>query len=98
MNLILRPSLKPYPEITLPEVLARSAGRFRDKIAAVHGSQTVTFEELNARSTGIALGLAELGVKPGQRVALMGQNSIEYLAAVFGVLEGGGGGGPLGPA
>ncbi len=95
---ILRPSLKPYPEISLPDVLAESAGRFRDKIAAVHGSRTATFEELNARCTGIALGLAELDVQAGQRVALMGQNSIEYIAAFFGILKAGGVIVPFSPA
>ena len=98
MNLIFRPSLKPYPEISLPDVLAESAARFSDKIAAVHGSRTATFKELNARCTGIASGLAELEVKPGQRVALMGQNSIEYIAAFFGILKAGGVIVPFSPA
>lgn len=98
MNLILRPSLKPYPEISLPEVLAASAGRFRDKIAVVHGSRTATFEDLNARSTGIALGLAKLDTQAGQRVALMGQNSIEYITAFFGILKAGGVVVPFSPA
>src|SRR3990167_7568740 len=98
MNLVLRPSLKPYAEISLPDLLAESAGRFQDKIAAVHGSRTATFKELNARCTGIASGLAELEVKPGQRVALMGQNSIEYIAAFFGILKAGGVIVPFSPA
>jgi acyl-CoA synthetase (AMP-forming)/AMP-acid ligase II len=98
MNLILRPSLKPYPEISLPDVLAKSAGRLPDKIAAVHGSRTATFAELDARCNAIALELAALGVQPGQRVALMGQNSIEYIAAFFGILKGGGVVVPFSPA
>jgi len=98
MNLIFRPSLKPYPEVSLPEVLAASASRFRAKIAAVHGSRTATFEELNAACNGIALGLAERGVQAGQRVALMGQNSIEYIAAFFGILKAGGVIVPFSPA
>ncbi|MBI2986303.1 MAG: AMP-binding protein [Deltaproteobacteria bacterium] len=98
MNLVLRPSLKPYPEISLPDVLAESAARFSDKIAAVHGSRSATFKELNAWCTGIAIGLAELHVKPGQRVALMGQNSIEYIAAFFGTLKAGGVVVPFSPA
>ncbi|HEY5573430.1 MAG TPA: AMP-binding protein [Anaerolineales bacterium] len=85
MNQILRHSLKPYPEVSLPDVLAQSTGRFPDKIAAVHGSQTVTFGELNVRCNAIALRLVASGIQPGQRVALMGQNSIEYSAAFFGI-------------
>ncbi len=98
MKLPLRPSLKPYPEISLPEVLAASAGRFRDKVAAVHGSRTATFEELDARSTGVAMGLAQLDLQRGQRVALMGQNSIEYITAFFGILKAGGVVVPFSPA
>jgi acyl-CoA synthetase (AMP-forming)/AMP-acid ligase II len=98
MNLILRPSLKPYPEISLPEVLVSSARRFREKIAAVQGSQTATFEELGTRSTLVALGLAELNVQAGQRVALVGQNSIDYITAFFGILKVGGVVVPFSPA
>ncbi|MBI3014021.1 MAG: AMP-binding protein [Candidatus Tectomicrobia bacterium] len=98
MNPILRPSLKPYPEISLPEVLSRSAKHFGDKIAAVHGSQTATFSQLNAQCAGIAAGLARSGVEPGQRVALMGQNSIDYIAAFFGILKAGGVVVPFSPA
>src|SRR3990170_7591795 len=98
MSITRRPSLKPYREISLPEILAESAGRFQDKIAAVHGSRTATFKELNARCTGIASGLAERGVQPGQRVALMGQNSIEYITAFFAILKAGGVIVPFSPA
>src|SRR3974390_3787663 len=90
MSPILRPSLKPYPEISLPEILADSAKRCQTKIAAIHGSQTVTFGELNGLCNGIALRLAASGLQPGQRVALMGQNSIDYIAAFFGILKAGG--------
>src|SRR3990172_11888611 len=55
-------------------------------------------KEINARCTGIALGLAERGVQPGQRVALMGQNSIEYIAAFFAILKAGGVIVPFSPA
>ena len=98
MSLTLRPSLRPYPEISLPELLAGSAHRFPGKIAAIHGSRTATFEELNTRCAGIALGLAELDLQPGQRVALMGQNSIDYIAAFFGILKAGGIVVPFSPA
>ncbi len=98
MRSILRPSLKPYPEISLPEILADSAKRFQTKIAAIHGSQTVTFGELNGLCNGIALRMAASGLQPGQRVALMGQNSIEFIAAFFGILKAGGVVVPFSPA
>src|SRR3989304_2329058 len=98
MNVILPPSLSPYPEISPPDAPHKSTSRFPDKIAAVHGSRTATFEELNTRCNRIALDLVALGVQPGQRVALMGQNSIEYIAAFFGILKAGGVIVPFSPA
>ncbi len=98
MSLILRPSLRPYPEISLPEILVGSAKRFQNKIAAVHESRIVTFGELNVRCNEIALRLVASGVQPGQRVALMGQNSIGYIAAFFGILKAGGVVVPFSPA
>jgi long-chain acyl-CoA synthetase len=95
---MLRSSLKPYPEISLPDILAESASRFQDKIAAIHGSQTATFKELNTWSAGIAVGLLDAGLQRGQRVALMGQNSIDYIAAFFGILKAGGVVVPFSPA
>ncbi|MBI4529445.1 MAG: AMP-binding protein [Deltaproteobacteria bacterium] len=94
----LRPSLKPYPEISLPDILSESARRFQDKIAAVHGARTATFHELNTRCASIAFRLMELNLEPGQRVALMGQNSIDYIAAFFGILKAGGVVVPFSPA
>jgi acyl-CoA synthetase (AMP-forming)/AMP-acid ligase II len=98
MTSILRPSLKPYPEVSLPDVLGGSAKRFQNKIAAVHGSRTVTFGELNVRCNETALRLVASGVRPGHRVALLGQNSIEYIAAFFGTLKAGGVVVPFSPA
>ena len=98
MNSTLCPSLKPYPEVSLPDVLASSAKRFQDKIAAVHGSQAVTFGELNLRCNETALRLLALGLRPGERVALMGQNSVEFIAAFFGILKAGGVVVPFSPA
>jgi len=98
MSIVLRPSLKPYPEISLAEILAASAARFQGKIAIIHGARTATFKQLNAWSTGVALGLTEKGLKAGERLALIGQNSIEYIVAFFGILKAGGVVVPFSPA
>lgn len=98
MSSIARPSLAPYPQLSLPEVLARSARRFGGRQAAVCGSRSVTFLELEDLCSRIASGLASLGLKPGDRVALMGQNSIDFIACFFGVLRAGGVVVPFSPA
>lgn len=98
MKAVARPSLVPYPEIPLPEVLARSARRFGGRCAAVHGTRAATFAELESLCTRIASVLAVLGLEPGERVALMGQNSIDFIASFFGVLRAGGVVVPFSPA
>ncbi|CAB4836631.1 MAG: alpha/beta fold hydrolase [Actinobacteria bacterium] len=46
--------------------------------------ETVSFAELHERVTGIARGLAEQGVVPGDRVALLVPPSADLLAAAYG--------------
>ena len=43
----------------------------------------LTFRELNSRCNRLANSLVELGVKPGERVAIALMNSIEFLEAYF---------------
>ena len=49
------------------------------------GEEHTTWAAILGRSEAVAANLAALGVAPGQRVALFGLNSLEYVAALFGV-------------
>ena len=55
-----------------------------------HTHATVSFAELHARVTGIARGLGELGLRPGDRVAMLTPPGIDLVAAVYGVWRAGG--------
>lgn len=68
-------------------VWAALAARAHDStVAYADGAtgETVSFAEMHERVTGIARGLAEHGVVPGDRVALLVPPSADLLAAVYG--------------
>lgn len=58
----------------------------------------VTYKELRRRAHACASRLADVGVHPGDRVALVGKNSPEWAIAFFGILCAGATAVPLDPA
>lgn len=68
----------------LGEVLRRSAARFRDKTAIIDGETRLSFREFDELVTSVAAGLAERGVRPGDRVALLSRNSADFAAIAWG--------------
>jgi acyl-CoA synthetase (AMP-forming)/AMP-acid ligase II len=69
---------------------ARAARHWPDRVALVEGSRSRTYAELDERATGIARGLLQLGLEPGDRVAVLQQNCIEYVESVIGIARAGG--------
>jgi acyl-CoA synthetase (AMP-forming)/AMP-acid ligase II len=76
--------------LLLGDVLARSSRRtgLADKVAAIFERrdgrvERATYAELNHRSNRIANALADRGVGRGDRVAVLGRNSLEYVAIYF---------------
>jgi acyl-CoA synthetase (AMP-forming)/AMP-acid ligase II/pimeloyl-ACP methyl ester carboxylesterase len=63
-----------------------------DAIAFVDGAsgERTTFGDLHRRVEGIARGLAEVGLAPGDRVAMLTPPGIDLVAAVYGVWRAGG--------
>jgi acyl-CoA synthetase (AMP-forming)/AMP-acid ligase II len=51
--------------------------------------ETITFAELESASNQIALGIQQLGVQPGTRMALMIPPGIDFVAHVFGLFKAG---------
>jgi HIP---CoA ligase len=70
---------------TIPDVLARAAKRWPDRLALVEGTVRWTFAELSERSAGAARSLAALGAAPGARVAIWAPNSAAWVVAAMGV-------------
>lgn len=67
------------------QLLMRNADYRPDDIAIVQGDRRITHAELLGRVERYARGLQALGVEPGQRVALILDNSPEFLASWFAV-------------
>lgn len=70
-------------ELTIPALLEHQADA-RPKKACMHFlDETVTYEEMHRRSTAVANRLLDLGVGPGDRVAVLMYNSADMLYTWF---------------
>lgn len=71
-------------------LLERHAARNGAKIAFCDASSSVTYADLARRTANIASHLADLGVGPGDRVAVYLPNSVAWVEAVLGIVRAGG--------
>ena len=74
-----------YEPLTPTAFLHRAAQVFPDRTGVVEGSIKYTYGEFLERSLKFAGALKELGVKPGDRVAILAGNSHVMLAAHYAV-------------
>ncbi|MGE4335953.1 MAG: AMP-binding protein, partial [Pigmentiphaga sp.] len=68
--------------IRLPSLAAYLAERVRcspTAIALEHGSRRLSYSTLNDRTNRLANGLADKGLRAGDRVAVVSENCLEYL-------------------
>lgn len=75
---------------SLVDSLRASVGRFPQAEALVSERERVTYSELWRRVLAVAGFLQHQGLRPGERVALIAENSPEYVASYYGVLAAGG--------
>lgn len=66
-----------------------AAERWPDSTAVADGTNAHTFAELDALADRAAAGIADLGIRPGDRVLLQLPNSAEFAVALFGLLRAG---------
>jgi long-chain acyl-CoA synthetase len=83
--------------MTLLDMLAQSAGRVPHRPALVFRDRQLTYAELEAKALAMGRVLAEVGVGPGRRVAIMLPNVPEFAVSYFGVLAAGATVVPLNP-
>ncbi|WP_035691131.1 class I adenylate-forming enzyme family protein [Azospirillum halopraeferens] len=69
--------------------LRDTARRLPDKTALIAGKVRRSFADLDRDSDAIAVALRERGVRRGDRVAIMLENSAEYVTAFFGASKAG---------
>src|SRR5258705_2724439 len=90
-------TLAPYPERTLVDVISESASQRPKHPALLFQGSTITYAELERLSTAFANALIGLGVKPGDRLALLRPNTPQLILTIFGTWKAGGIVVPLNP-
>lgn len=75
---------------SLVELFEHAAEQYADKVAFINMGQPMTYRQLEKQSRAFAAWLQQgLGLKQGDRVALMMPNLLQYPVALFGVLRAG---------
>jgi long-chain acyl-CoA synthetase len=72
--------------LSLATVLAEGARRYPDKVAVVDSGTRVTYRRLWEQSRSYAAGLRELGVGPGDTVAMLLPNVLDFPRVYYGAL------------
>jgi 4-coumarate--CoA ligase len=83
---LFREPIPNYEHIPLQVYLERAAAQWPDKVAVIDGERRVTYAELLSQAQSFAIGLTDMGVQKGDRVALFAPNCAEFASAFFGVL------------
>lgn len=73
--------------MSLRDLLIESARRWPSSLAVKDGGRSLTYAELDALANNFALALAELGVRPGDRVGIWLEKSSLAVAAMQGTLR-----------
>lgn len=82
-------SLAPYPDATLLDLVAETTRQRPAQTALVFKGARTSFAELSRLSDAFAQALVELGVKKGDRVALLLPNCPQFLVAELGAWKAG---------
>jgi amino acid adenylation domain-containing protein len=89
---------RPLADASVVSVIARVAAARPANVALEHQGRTVTFAEFWSRAAAIATRLAEVGVSPGDRVALWADRTIDVLTAAFAIMMSGAAYVPIDPS
>jgi long-chain acyl-CoA synthetase len=82
-------TLKPYPERTLLDYVADTARERPIQPALLFKGSTITYAELEKLSDAFAVALAGMGVKKGDRIALLLPNCPQFIIAELGAWKAG---------
>ncbi|MFC5712324.1 long-chain fatty acid--CoA ligase [Thalassorhabdus alkalitolerans] len=77
------------PEISIPDMLQDTVRKYGEKEALSFYGQTMTYKELQYRTSAFASALQEKGIKKGDRVAIMLPNCPQYVISYYGILTAG---------
>src|SRR6202162_4939308 len=71
--------------VAVGDLLKRATARFPDRIALTDGARRVTFTELERDANRFANYLVARGLKPGEKISTICNNSVEFVKALFGI-------------
>jgi long-chain acyl-CoA synthetase len=71
----------------IPSLVRHHARETPERVALVHGERTQTWAELERHVDRVARALVVSGARPGDRVAVLASNSLEYAAVFLGALR-----------
>ena len=92
-------SLEPYPTKVLHDYLPETAKKYPNRTALITTAKLpvlgridtkVTYAELETHSNAMASALVELGLKKGDRVAIVMPNTVAFAIAYWAILKAGG--------
>jgi long-chain acyl-CoA synthetase len=78
-----------YEPTPMPEALARTAREFPDKTALIFVDSKVSYRQLNDMANRFANALIDMGVRPGDKVAMLMPNMPQLVAATYGAWRAG---------
>ncbi|PLZ04428.1 long-chain fatty acid--CoA ligase [Burkholderia sp. WAC0059] len=85
----VEPEIDPDRPASIVHFFDDCTARFRDRVAYVSLGVSMTYGELARKAAAFAAWLQGVGVRPGERVAIMLPNTLQYPVALFGVLKAG---------
>ncbi len=92
-------TLEPYPDVSVQNFLENAAQKTPNGIALISSarlpvlgrvSSSLSYAELNRQADALAAGLVAMGLKRGDRVALIMPNIAAFVISYYGVLKAGG--------
>jgi long-chain acyl-CoA synthetase len=82
------PTIK-YEKTPMPQALSRTAAELPDKTALVFIDAKISYRQLNDMANRFANALIDLGVRPGDKVAMLMPNMPQLVAATYGAWRAG---------
>ena len=78
-----------YPQISMQEILRKTAAAYPEKTAIIYGEREIRYAQLEELSNQFANALVKLKVDKGDRVAVFLPNIPQFIIAYFGALKAG---------
>ena len=78
-----------YPRITLPQLLGQTAAKSPGHTALLYFGARISYGQLQEHVNRLAAGLQAMGVKKGDRVALLMPNCPQFVISYFGAMRAG---------